>query len=151
MLLHQHTTYQAVKSSASGLWQHDPFSWCVQRESFEDAGHLKPASIRLDEILDSWLFEMSIDDRMALIEALYAVLGATNALTVNDLRGNILKNAGAVLSVLRHMDGSYRHLVLKKLGGLVSAAVGGGKEERQTAEPAETQGSANSEGLALET
>jgi hypothetical protein len=135
MLLHQHLKYQVVKSCASGLSQHDPFSWCVQRESFEDAGHLKAASIKMDEILDTWLFDMSTDDRMALIDTLYAVLNATKALTVEDLGCCKLKNAGAVLSVLRHMDGSSRHLVWEKLGGLVSVAVGGGKAEQEKAEP----------------
>jgi hypothetical protein len=136
MLLHQHQKYQVVKSSASGLSQHDPFSWCVQREDFEDAGHLKAASIKMDEILDTWLFDMSTDDRMALIDTLYAVLNATKALTVEDLGCCKLKNAGAILSVLRHMDGSSRHLVWEKLGGLVSVAVGGGKAEQEKAEPA---------------
>ncbi len=135
MLLHEHIKYQAVKSCASGLSQHDPFSWCVQPEGFEKAEHLKPASIRIDEILDSWLYDMTTDDRMALIEALYSLLNATKASKVEDLRGGALKNAGAILSVLRRMDGSSRHLVWEKLGGLVSVAVGGGKGEQEKAEP----------------
>jgi hypothetical protein len=88
---------------------------------------------------------MSTEDRMALIEALYSVLGATKALTVEDLKGGVIKNAGAILSVLRHMDGSSRHLVWEKLGGLVSVAVGGGKEDQEKVEPPIV----SSEGLAL--
>ena len=136
MLLHQHRQHQVIKSCASGLSQHDPFSWCVQRDAFEPAEQLKPASIRIDEILDTWLFDMSTDERMSLIEALYAVLSATKASTVEDLRGGTLKKAGAILSVLRHMDSSSRHLVLKKLGGLVSVAVSGARSEQEKAEQA---------------
>jgi len=77
--------------------------------------------------------ERGEENRMARIEAVYSWLNATKASTVEDLMGGALKNAGAILSLLRHMDGSSRHLVWEKLGGLVSVAVGRGKREQEEA------------------
>lgn len=123
MLLYEHERYKTVKSTASGLMQHSAFSWQAERCGFVEVTGLSRASLHIDAVLDQWLFQMPQEERMELVEALFDMAEATDAKTLNDFRGHILKTAGAVLLTIRHFDSPTRHLVWEKVSLLMGKAI----------------------------
>ncbi len=125
MLLQHHEDYMVVKSTASGLMQHNPFSWQVKRAGFEVIDALRPGSRNLDQVLRSWLSGMTAAERMTLVDTLFDALAATHITTVENIGEAVLHNAGAMLSSLRHMDVPTRRRVRQLVVGLLSAKVMG--------------------------
>ena len=125
MLLQHHEDYMVVKSTASGLMQHNPFSWQVQRTGFEVIDDLRPGSRHLDQVLRTWLENMTTQERMILVDAMFAALASTHITTVDNLGEAVLHNAGAMLSALRKMDVPTRRRVRQLVAGLIGAAVRG--------------------------
>ena len=125
MLLQHHEDYMVVKSTASGLMQHNPFSWQVKRTGFEVIDDLRPGSRHLDQVLRTWLENMTTQERMILVDTMFTALASTHITTVDNLGEAVLHNAGAMLSALRKMDGPTRRRVRQLVVGLLSAAVRG--------------------------
>lgn len=127
MLMYEHRVSKVVESSASGLMQHSAFTWQVRRSGFAEVPGLKSASLKIDEVLDRWLFDMQEDERMELVEALYAALKQAELKTVEGMLTHRLKTAVSVLSAVRHFDHDTRHLVWDKLTRLAEVALKGDK------------------------
>ena len=84
-LLEHTDKYRVVKSKASGLWQHDGFSWEVMGTKFVSAPKLTADSQRIERMLKQWINEMDEEQRQHLVDSIYRVLTATNAKTLTDL------------------------------------------------------------------
>ena len=84
-LLEHDECYTVVQSSATGLWQHDGFSWEVKGRKFVDAPALTPESERIERSVKKWIADMDDAQRQAFVEAFYHVLTSTNAKTLTDL------------------------------------------------------------------
>jgi hypothetical protein len=131
MLMYEHRDNKVVASDASGLMQHSAFTWQVQRKGFVELPGLKRTSLKIDEVLDRWLFDMQEDERMELVEALYAALKQAELKTVEGLLAHRLKTAVSILSAVRHFDPETRHLVWEKLIRLAGVALKGNKAEQE--------------------
>ena len=125
MLLQHHEDYMVVKSTASGLMQHNPFSWQVRRAGFEVIDDVRPGSRHLDQVLRSWLSGMTATERMTLVDTLFDALAATHITTVENIGEAVLHNAGAMLAALRNMDAPTRRRVRQLVTGLLGAKVMG--------------------------
>ena len=84
-LLEHDERYKVVNSMASGLWQHDGFSWEVGPYAFVPAPSLSKESRVIDRSLRKWISEMSPEQRQEISDALYRILTATNAKTLTEL------------------------------------------------------------------
>ena len=84
-LLEHTDKYRVVQSKASGLWQHDGFSWEVMGTKFVEAPKLTAESQRIERLLKQWINEMDETQRQQLVDSIYRALTATNAKTLTDL------------------------------------------------------------------
>lgn len=84
-LLEHDTKHRLVNSSATGLWQHDGFSWEVKGTQFVLAPELSQESEMIDKSLKKWIADMGEEQCEQVVDALYRVLTATNAKTLTDL------------------------------------------------------------------
>ena len=84
-LLEHDECYTVVQSSATGLWQHDGFSWEVKGTKFVDAPALTADSERIERSVKKWIADMDDAQKQAFVEAFYRVLTSTNAKTLTDL------------------------------------------------------------------
>ena len=130
MLLHEHRCYKVVPSSASGLMQHSAFTWTAGRAGFVELPELRASSLKIDEILDKWLFDMPEEDRMQLVEALFSALKQAEVTTVEELLAHRVKTATSLLSAIRHFNKDTRQLVWEKLTRLAGAAIKGEAAEQ---------------------
>ena len=84
-LLEHDDHYTVVHSSASGLWQHDGFSWQVSAKGFVPAPALSKESEMIDRSLKKWVDGMTPEQREEFVDALYNILTTTNAKTLMEL------------------------------------------------------------------
>ncbi len=84
-LLEHDNCYRLVNSTATGLWQHDGFSWEVKGTQFVLAPALSQESEMIDKSLKKWIADMGEEQCEQVVDALYRVLTATNAKTLTDL------------------------------------------------------------------
>jgi len=91
MLLEHEEVYEVVKSNATGLLQHNAFSWEVLGGAFIHLDTVSGESKLLDSALKEWLGGMSSAEREEFVDSLYETLSATDAKTLTELTAEKLK------------------------------------------------------------
>lgn len=117
MLLEHEESYEVIKSSESGLMQHDPLSWELMGGSFIHLDTVSEESKFIDRTIKEWLSEMSAEDREVFVDNLFNALSSTSAKTLTDLnsdRKKILKAWGGLDSDTRNTVFKYVKLLLKE-------------------------------------
>ena len=113
-----------IRSSASGLEQHNPFTWQVLGPCFETADSRSAASLFMDETLHRWLDELSEQQRADFVHAIFDSMESAGALTFHELKTEPVATANAILSALRQMNPELQRSAFATLRKL--AAAGGG-------------------------
>ena len=90
MLLEHEENYEVIKSTQTGLLQHNAFSWEVLGARFIHLDALTEESRRIDRTVKKWVGDMTPEEREAFVESLYETLRATNAKTLTDLNADKL-------------------------------------------------------------
>ena len=85
ILLNHSDEYTVVKSSASGMFQHDGLSWEVLGDSFITLESLSKDAVKRDKTLKKWLAGLTSEQKEQFCDALYGVLTSTNATTLSEL------------------------------------------------------------------
>ena len=90
MLLEHEENYEVVKSTQTGLLQHNAFSWEVLGARFIHLDALTEESRRIDRSVKKWVGDMTPEEREAFVESLYETIRATNAKTLTELNADKL-------------------------------------------------------------
>ncbi len=122
LLLNHEEEYTIVKSTQNGLWQHDTYSWEVDKNRFVYLEKVTDASRFIDYTLKEWIAQMPPEKREVLVDTLYSVLMETNAKTVRELSDNWVGNTVAVLKTLRNLDDETRKVLIEAIGALAKGA-----------------------------
>ena len=117
-LLEHDTKHRLVSSSATGLWQHDGFSWEVKGTQFVDAPALSPESEMIDKSLKKWIADMGVEQCEQVVDAMYRVLTATNAKTLTELT----KEKNWFWQLMAHSDAQSKKTVFAALSQLTGEA-----------------------------
>ncbi len=91
MLLEHEETYEVVKSCATGLLQHNGFSWEVLGGKFIHLDTVTGESRLIDAALKNWLDSMSAEEREGFVDNIYETLTAVGAKTLTELNAEKLK------------------------------------------------------------
>lgn len=84
MLLEHQEAYEVVKSAESGIQQHDAMSWEVLGTSFVYVEHIAAESLWLDETMKAWLYQLSTEEKEAIVETVFSMLEEAHIRTVDD-------------------------------------------------------------------
>lgn len=123
ILLERSPRYRVVRSSAAGPLQHDPYTWQTTPDGFETVAALSGASLYADRTIREWLDSMSLADREAFVEALYGVVGATGARTLDEISENWRRSGWQMLGALGGLDLRTKSMLFLSLGKLILSAV----------------------------
>ena len=122
MLFEHGETPVIVKSTETGLMQHDLCSWEIIHNDIARAEELSKESVLVDSILRDWINGMETEQRHQFIEALYTILGATHAQSVTELASDWLKSIVGIINSLKHIDEAAKKSIGKAIGDLFRIA-----------------------------
>lgn len=84
MLLEHQEKFEVVKSSYSGIQQHDAMSWEVLGDHFVYVETVAPQSVLLDETMKNWIFQLTPKQREEIVDTVFSMLEEANIRTVDD-------------------------------------------------------------------
>ena len=123
ILLERSPRYHVVRAKGAGSVQHRPETWQVTRDGFETLDSLSWPSLYADRTVRDWLDSMSMDDRERFVGALYEIVGATQARTVQEIGEDWQRSGWRMLEAFDGLDLRTRAMLFLSLGKLLSAAV----------------------------
>ncbi len=84
MLLEHQESYRVVRSSHSGIQQHDAMSWEILGNSFVYVEEVAAQSVLLDETMKAWLYQLDGEEREQIVDTIFGMLEAANIRTLED-------------------------------------------------------------------
>ena len=120
LLYHEGKT-RIMKSSETGIMQHDLYSWQLLGDKFEKAT-LTDSSEFIDVTLTDWLNEVSPEQRKELIDVLFEIINTTGAKTLAELSSKKLETARILLKSYNNIDEKNKEIVSKSLSILFQLA-----------------------------
>lgn len=124
MLLEHQENFRVIESSRhSGIMQHDPFSWIVEKNDFHYLDQSPSHAFSLSRSLNRWLDSLDQQKRECFVETLFQVIQASGATTFAELRSSWQQRFPAMLLAAKNIDSETRNYVIKTLQSLVWATV----------------------------
>lgn len=112
-MLFEHTNdYVVVKSTNSGLWQHDSLSWQVEGTDFVTAPELSAQSREFDGAFSDWLASLSEEERKVIIPTIFDTMYSTDSSTLTELK----EKKNDTLKAFIALSASKKKLLYDKLG-----------------------------------
>ena len=84
LLLECDYTHTTVMSSRKGIFQHDPLSWTVVRNRFKKAESISEGSLWVEEVIESWLEDMSNEERKEVVDIIFSTLDESGAENLSE-------------------------------------------------------------------
>ncbi len=117
MLLDSRYTHRVVASSNISIFQHDGFSWQVQRNRFVDA-RLSDSSIVIDNAVGSWLAGLSDEDRRTFTDIIFSLFEATGQESFRNIGDSKWKSLESIAGAIRTMPKERQQEALHMIGKL---------------------------------
>lgn len=112
---------QIVKSSASGLYQHNPYSWQILGTDFVEADSRSASSLFMDETLRRWLANLNGAERADFVKAVFDSLESSGALTMHEMKLEPMATANAIITAVSRMSPELQKSAFATLGKLAAA------------------------------
>lgn len=122
MLMEHEEDYVVVQSRQVGIMQHDPFSWDVMGADFVRLDSVSESSKFIDKTIKDWLSKVEPTQREAFVDAIFKILGSTNATSFHEIKQNAMKNPGMILKAVGSLDYETRKMVLNTISLLFQSA-----------------------------
>ena len=122
ILLFNKKERKVVRSTASGMRQHDPYTWEVMGPSFVETEAQSQTSLFLDETLDRWVEQLNTEQRANLVKVIFDSMDATGSQTFTELNAKRLASYNAIFKAILSMDPSLQKDVMKTAQKLLATA-----------------------------
>lgn len=113
---------ELIKSTGeTGMEQHDPYTWEVELDHFIRAQEQGEESVFLDETLALWLENMDDAQRKTFVSAIFDVLEASGAKTLEEINRNKLSYLNDILRAAAQQSDEVKETFADALRKLVQA------------------------------
>ncbi len=113
LLKHKEKT-TIVKSTETGIMQHDLYSWQVMGDKFVRAKQTDYGNF-IDSTITNWLKEVSPKQREEFVDTWFDILNSTKVNTVNELTASWVKNVATMIKTYRNLSPETRKMMSKTL------------------------------------
>lgn len=104
MLFEHDEDFIVVKSSQSGIMQHDGMSWQVEGNQFEYAEGLSKSSRVLNEVLKKWMNKIDMEERDKFVNVLFSLITASGATTLSEISADRFNSASSAFRIYQSLD-----------------------------------------------
>ena len=127
LLLESDCARRTVKSSASGLVQHDGFTWECGPTAFVPA-ELTRTGAYLEKTVDNWVARQDDDTLRSLVDSLFTVFEATGADTFHSMTTKKMRSAELMMAAFRTLPRQKQKELLAATGKLVQSTGASARE-----------------------
>ena len=120
-LLDSKAFQHVVKSTSSGIFQHDGFSWQVLGNRFVEAQKRSDSSVALESTLHQWLAEQSDIKRRTFVNTLFGLLESTGRATIGEIKGDLLGSLSSMWKMLESMPKEQREITWNMITQFIAA------------------------------
>lgn len=106
-----------LKSTQTGIMQHDLYTWQVLGGKFVE-DELTNSSEFIDKTITNWLREVSKEQRSKFFDVLFDILNATEAQTLSELSSKKFANTKTILKTYINMDEESKEIMNKTINAL---------------------------------
>lgn len=111
MLLEHSENYEIVDSTQVGIFQHDPFSWQVMRDTFVKMDNVSDGSQFIDKTLREWIEAMDAEQKEQFVDGLFEAIEVTNSKTLNELSEDRFKKAVMLAKSWKNFDENTKKVI----------------------------------------
>lgn len=123
MVLEHQENYRIIKSSASGLYQHNPFTWEIEDTDFIYNENLTMAANTTNDTVSTWLNSLDDEKRALFVDTLFDIIDKAGITSMSQIQSNwrkffmlIMKNikilADEPKSAIKNMMKSFSKIAL---------------------------------------
>ncbi|MDO4589798.1 MAG: DUF2974 domain-containing protein [Slackia sp.] len=127
MILEKRNDYAVVRSDASGIFQHNPFTWLVADDDFQYQDSLNAGAALFDRTLDRWLKSCTPSQRETFIDTFYELIVSSDARTWQEFQeGGFLGNVAGIVRDGKNLDAETKAIIahtMRNLGSVANATV----------------------------
>ena len=123
MLLENQKEFTVVKSTRTGIMQHDPFSWEIENGSFVTLDSMTNGAKFLDKSLSGWIATLSDEDRARFVDALFKAASAEEADRIFDFEHIKYKDIKAFIEQTGSMEPDTRKFLLDRIKDLIKLSI----------------------------
>ena len=124
MLMDYYEPYTVVRSTASGISQHDPMSWQVYGPRFETLPAIDQTAVVTRDTLHEWLRNSTPEQRAAFVDALFSMAESTKATKMSELTGEKLKTLLTMVGSRKEVDPETRRVFTRLMAQAVTLGFG---------------------------
>ena len=122
-LLNNKGKCKILKSTQTGIMQHDLYTWQVLGVKFIEDKFTSSSNF-VDNTITQWLKEVDAEQRGKFIDTLFEILSKTNAKTIPEMGENWFISAKTILTTYKNIDEQNKQIILKTLTALFNIAKG---------------------------
>ena len=124
MMMEYHRPYTVVRSSASGIGQHDPLTWQIRGPRFETMEKIDANAEVISETLHGLLNRTNREERGVMVDTLFELLETTKASSVSEMMGGRLRSLTNLAAGSRELDPESRKALIRLVGLFLSLGFG---------------------------
>ena len=124
LLMDYYDPYTVVRSTASGISQHDPMSWQVYGPQFRTMKAVDKPAVVVRDTLHEWLQNSTPEQRAAFVDTLFSMVESTKATRISDLSSEKLKSILTMVGSRKEVDPETRKVFTRLVGQAVSLGFG---------------------------
>lgn len=122
MLMKHSSPYTVVKSSASGAWQHDPFTWGIDGFEFERCDGLAQSAQFAHDVLNNWLARYNDEEARVIVDAMFEAMRASGAQNFSEIIQPGPKSLSLLRDAAKNTDDETRATLMDAIGDLAEVA-----------------------------
>ena len=124
LLMEYYDPYTVVRSTASGISQHDPMTWKIYGPRFETLPAVDQTAIVVRDTLHEWLQNSTPEQRAAFVDALFGMVETTKATRMSDLTGEKLRSMLTMVGNRKEVDPETRRVFTRLMAQAVTLGFG---------------------------
>ena len=124
LLMDYYEPFTVVRSTASGISQHDPMSWQIYGPRFETLPEIDKTAKVVRETLHEWLQNSTPEQRASFVDALFGMVENTKATRMSELTGEKWKTIMAMFGGRKDVDPETRRVFTRLMAQAITLGFG---------------------------
>jgi hypothetical protein len=124
LLMDFYEPYTVVRSTASGISQHDPMTWKIYGPQFETLSSVDQTAIVVRDTLHEWLQNSTPEQRADFVDALFGMVETTKVTRMNELTGEKLRSMMTMVGNRKEVDPETRRVFTRLMAQAVTLGFG---------------------------